>query len=72
VGPEAGKLTETIGGVLLLLASLGFTLLAVVAWLPWMWGLHVSNARWLHERGDRSLWVRGTLRIEAWRKRLSV
>lgn len=68
--PEAGKLVELVGGYLLSLACLGFAFFVLVIWMPWMWRFHVANARWLHESGDRSIWTRGTLWIEGWRKRL--
>lgn len=59
-----------VGGSLLVLACLGFTFFVFAVWLPWVWGLHVANARWLHQHGDRSIWTRGTLwiaeRVRRW------
>jgi hypothetical protein len=61
---------ETMGSALIVLACLGLLVFAIFFWLPWVWGLHVSNTRWLHEHGDNHWAIRWTLRVDQWIRRL--
>jgi hypothetical protein len=57
---------ETIGGALVLLASLGVVLLFLAVWLPWAWVYYVENAKWSQACGDLSRWTRWTLLVDQW------